>query len=69
MPVESDKPCGIGEYVVYKNCVCRNGIVDKLVQECNNVTDENKIYDETLNANSSDDCAFLTLLLCYLQNF
>ena len=41
----------------YKNCVCRNSIVDRLVEECTNVIDENKIYNETLNTISSDDCA------------
>ena len=29
---ECDKVCGIGEYLDYKNCVCRNSIVDKLVE-------------------------------------
>ena len=31
---ECDKSCGIGEYLDCKNCVCRNSIVDKLVEEC-----------------------------------
>ena len=34
----------------YKNCVCRNSIVEKLVEECTKIVDENKIYNETLNA-------------------
>ena len=63
---ECDKSCDIGEYLDYKNCVCRNSIVDKLVAECTNVIDENKIYNETLNVNpldtiSSEDCASCTL--------
>ena len=47
--------------MVYKNCVCRNSIVDKLVEECTNVIEENKIYNETLNAISSNDCASCAL--------
>ena len=46
---ECDNSCGIGEYLDYKSCVCRNSIVEKLVEECTNVVDENKIYNETLN--------------------
>ena len=46
---ECDKSSGIGEYLDYKTCVCRNSIVDKLVEECTNVIDENKIYNKTLN--------------------
>ena len=62
---ECDKSCGIGEYLDYKNCVCRNIIVDKLVKECTKIVDENKIYNETLNAitlntTSSSDCVSCT---------
>ena len=57
---ECDKLCGIGEYLDYKNCVCRNSIVDKLVEECTKVVDGDKIYNETLNAiplnDSISDC-------------
>ena len=65
---DCDRSCGIGKYLDYKNCVCRNSIVDKLVEEYNNVIDENKICIETLNAiplnsSSSDDCASCTLYI------
>ena len=46
---ECDKSCGIGQYLDYKSCVCRNSIVDKLVEECTNVIDKNEFYNETLN--------------------
>ena len=52
---ECDKSCGIGEYLDYKNCVCRKGIVDRLVEECTNVFDENKICNETFNTIPSND--------------
>ena len=39
----------------YKNCVCRNSIVDKLVEECTKIVGENKIYNETLNTILSND--------------
>ena len=54
---ECDKPCGIGEYLDYKNCACRNTLIDKLVEECTEVIDGNKIYNETLNTISSNYCA------------
>ena len=67
---ECDKSCGIGEYLDYKNCVCKNSIVDKLTEECTNVTDENnKIYNKTLNTISSDDCASCTLYVVLLAAF
>ena len=52
---ECDKSYDIGEYLDHKNCVCRNSIVDRLVEECTKIVDENKIYNETLNTISSND--------------
>ena len=51
-----DKSCGIGQYLDYKSCVCRNRLVDKLVEKCTNVTDGDKIYNETPAVTSSNDC-------------
>ena len=45
----------MGEYLDYKNCVCKNSIVDKLVEECTKIVDEYKIHNETLNATPSND--------------
>ena len=60
---ECDGSCGIGEYLDYKNFVCRNSIVDKLIEECTKVIDEHKFYNETLNTILSDGCASCTLYL------
>ena len=58
---ESDKSCGVGEYLNYKSCVCKNTLIDKLVEERTTVIDENKIYNETLNTISSNDYASCTV--------
>ena len=62
---ECDKSCGIGEYLDYKNCVCRNSIVDKLVEECTKVVD----YNETLNKIPSNDCASCKLYVVLFALF
>ena len=52
---ECDKSCDVGEYLEHKNCKCRKGLVDKLVEECNENINEKKldptkmIYNSTLN--------------------
>ena len=66
---EYDRSCGIGEYLDYKNCVCKNSIVDRLVQECTSVIDENKIYNEILHVTLSNDCAFCTLYVVLFAVF
>ena len=60
---ECDKSCGMGKYLDYKNCVCRNSIIDKLVEECTKVVDGDKIYNETLIIIPSDECASCTLYI------
>ena len=41
---ECDESCDIGEYLDYKNCKCRKKIIDKLIEECIENIDENKIF-------------------------
>ena len=45
---ECDKSYDIGESLDYKNCKCRNKLVDKLVEECSENIDGNEmLYNET----------------------
>ena len=37
---ECDKTC---EYLDYKNCKCRKKLVDKLIDECTEITEETKL--------------------------
>ena len=64
---ECDKSCGVGEYLDYKSCVCRNSLVAKLVEECISVIDENKIYNETLHTISSNECASCTVYVVLFE--
>ena len=51
---ECDKLCGVGQYLDYKNCVCRKCIIDKLVEECVNVIDGDTMYNKTLSIDTND---------------
>ena len=65
-----DKSCGgIGQYLYYKSCFCRKTLVHKLVEECTNVIDENRIYNETLKTFPSNDCASGTLYVVLFAVF
>ena len=66
---EYNKSCGIGQYLYYKNCVCRNSLVDKLVEECTNVIDGDTLYNKTLTVTSSNDCASCTLYVVLFAVF
>ena len=48
---ECDKLCDVGEYLDYTNCKCRKRLIVKLVEECSENIDGNKmIYNSTFNA-------------------
>ena len=49
--------------------MCRNSIVAKLIEECTNVIDENKIYNEILNKISPDECSSCTLYVVLFAVF
>ena len=53
---ECDTLCdiGIGQYLDYKNCVCRKSIVDKLVEECVNIVDGDILYNKTFSVDPND---------------
>ena len=61
---EYDKSCDIKECLDYKNCKCRNKVLDKLVEKCSQNIDGNEmLYNKTLNeyntkAWSSCTCSF-----------
>ena len=61
---ECDKMCGIGEYLDYKNCVCRKSIINKLVVECVSVVDGDKLYDEKsmILVDDCPSCTFYVVL-------
>ena len=47
---DCDKLCDVGEYLHYKNWKCRKRLIDKLVEECSENIDGNKmLYSESLD--------------------
>ena len=67
---ECDKSCDIGQYLDYKNCVCRKSLVDKLVEECINVIDGDTMYNETLSIDPNDcpSCTpYVVLFIVFLS--
>ena len=45
---ECDKLCDVGEYFDYKNCNCKKRLIDKLVEECNESIDGNKMLHNSV---------------------
>ena len=36
---ECNKYCEVGQYLDYKNCVCRKKLIDDLIEQCTNIVD------------------------------
>ena len=61
---DCDKLYDIGEFLDYKNCKCRNKIVDKLLEECSkNIDGSEMLYNETSDLISLDVISLNTVPL------
>ena len=57
---ECDKSCDIGGYLDYENCKFRKRLLDKLVEEYNEIFEEVKIVDK--NEDKCSSCIFYIVL-------
>ena len=64
-----DTSGSIEQYLDYKSCVCRNSLVDKLVEECTSAINEDKIYNKTLTVTLTSDCISCTLYVILFAVF
>ena len=63
---ECVKSCDFGEYLDHENCKCRERLVDKLVDECDENIDEEKIADENEHKNKCSSCmVYIVLFLIF----
>ena len=65
---ECDKLCDVGQYLDYRNCVCRKSIVDRLVEECINIVDGDAVYNETslVPVNNCSSSTYIVLFIVFL---
>ena len=64
----------IGEYLHYENCKCRKKLVDKLIDECTETTEEVKLTKITLTENESgnkyNSCTvYIVLIIVFFTIF
>ena len=65
---ECDKSCDVRQYLDYENCKCRKRLVDKLVEECNEIVEEVKIVSENKNKCSSCILYIVLFLIFFTIN-
>ena len=63
---ERDKSCDVGEYLDNENCKCWKKIVDKLIEQCTETTEEVKIANIALGADENKHkCSSCTLYIVF----
>ena len=60
---ECDKSCDVGEYLDYENCKCIKRLVDKLVEECNENIDEEKLTELALFEHKNECTCYYTVFI------
>ena len=74
---ECDRYCETGQYLDYKNCICRKTIIDDLIEQCTNIVDMD-IKSNTLSKKSDESSSniffilfivFLVLFILFLVGF
>ena len=63
---QCDKWCKPGQYLDHKNCVCKNKLVGRLVEECTSVINETNINNKD---NITNDNTYLILFIVFLIGF
>ena len=53
---ECDKSCNIDEHLDYSNCKCRKKLVDPLIEECTENSNETKLIKVTVQNETKDSC-------------
>ena len=67
---ESDRYCETGQYLEYKNCVCRKKIIDDLIEQCTSIVDMD-IKNNTLSKKSDESPSniYFVLFIVFLVLF
>ena len=63
---ECDKYCETGQYLDYKNCVCRKKIIDDLIEQCTSIVDVD-IKNDALSKKSDESSS--NIYLFYFSYF
>ena len=61
---QCDKWCKPGQYLDYKNCVCKNKLIGRLIEECTSVINETMVNNNKDNITNNN--AYLILFIIFL---
>ena len=63
---QCDMRCKPGQYLDHKNCVCKNKLIGRVIEECTSIIDETMINNKD---NITNNNAYLILFIIFLIGF
>ena len=66
---ECDRYCETGQYLDYKNCVCRKKVIDDLTEQCTNIVDIEIKNNSTLSSQKSSNNIYFISFIIFLVLF
>ena len=61
-----DKYCDVGQYLDYKNCVCRKRMLSDLVEQCVSIVDESIMYESGSELADCPRMPYIVLFVVFL---
>ena len=60
--------CKPGQYLDHKNCICKNKLIDRIIEECTSVINETMINNKD-NIPNDNNHTYLILFIVFLIGF
>ena len=64
-----DKWCKQGQYLNHKNCVCKNKLIGRVIEECTGVINETMINNNNKDNTTNNNNTYLILFITFLIRF
>ena len=67
---QCDMECKPGQYLDHKNCICKNKLIGRVIEECTSVINETMINNkDKITNNNNNNNAYLILFIIFLIGF
>ena len=66
---QCDKWCKSGQYLDHENCICKNKLIGRVIEECTSVINETMINNNKDNIINNNNNAYLILFIIFLIGF
>ena len=66
---QCDKWCKQGQYLDHKNCVCKNKLIGRIIEECTSVINETMINNKDNTTNNNNTLFIIILFIMFLIGF